>query len=91
MQTPYTAAQKKSKRIQIQRALTGCYLSEYRLALIIGTEEHKVAVEMVNENDSQIVGGEFRGAYEWFAPRQDTMPYGEFQWNNGFKINPRKY
>lgn len=91
MQTPYTAAQKKGARIRIQRNLTGCYAGEYRAGWLIGTEEHKVAIEMANETDSQIVGGDIRGEYEWFAPRVDAMPYMGFKWNRGYKTNPKNY
>lgn len=97
METPYTPAQKKGARIRIQKSLTSCYANEFRLGLLINSEECKVAMEMTREAGAQIVTeplprvdekGRF---YQYFAPKEDAMPHKGFKWNRGHKTNPRNY
>ncbi len=80
MSTPYTKAQIKGARKRIQNSLTGLYAGEEVLSLIVGTEEHKVALAMSQEENAQITAGRIyrkktKSGHQFFVPVQDTFPY----------------
>jgi hypothetical protein len=78
---PYTKEQLKGARRSIQKSLTGCYKGEFRLGLLLKTEECAVALTMSQESGAQIMAGEIKGNYQYFAPKQDTFTYLGFKWN----------
>lgn len=85
MFSKFTTNQLKGARKAIKQALSGCYQGEFRAAYLLGTIQHKVALEMAAENEPQIWAGliveDKPGVkYQKFGPAQDTFFYRGFKW-----------